>query len=305
MRNNPLARNGQSIEFFFCVDDRELAASTFNHSSTGRHIPAFNRVEILDTGQSGYRMRWSTFALFFGLVSWIITGGLSTTTPVEQQTLTRLSPQPTPPTAHFSTSEVYAFVGQQFSVPAQRAKTLARTFTAGLWSDRTIVSTPPVMETPKPQQAKPTPPPLPAKKKIIPIVPTPQPPVVRQPNLKSKAPAQEPAFVEEAPTIFEQTLQLARYERKKVLLKFSAPWCMPCKLMDKTVLNDPDVLRQLRTDYLLLDINIEDFDGYNLKEQYGVDQLPTLIIVDTNQQVLKRNNGALKRSDFLDFIRAY
>jgi thioredoxin 1 len=69
------------------------------------------------------------------------------------------------------------------------------------------------------------------------------------------------------------------------LLKFSAAWCQPCKQLDK-------VLKEALPEYPEIElINMPIEDNKDSVSYYGIRSVPTMIIVDSNDQVLRTSVG--------------
>lgn len=86
--------------------------------------------------------------------------------------------------------------------------------------------------------------------------------------------------------------------KEQKVLKFSAPYCQPCRLMDRQILN----LRN--TNGTLLDIYHVDIDSnQELVNQYRVRSVPTLIRVDENGNELLRSTGSMTDDKLLRFIQ--
>ena len=81
---------------------------------------------------------------------------------------------------------------------------------------------------------------------------------------------------------FEDARVKAQAEGKMLLLDFYASWCAPCKFMESTTFQDPNVSAILNEKFVPLKINIDDFDGYALKEHFDVKVLPTFIIFSSD-----------------------
>lgn len=87
--------------------------------------------------------------------------------------------------------------------------------------------------------------------------------------------------------------EIAATEGKYIFIDFYADWCVPCKWMDQTTYTDDQVVKTLKSHFIPVKINIDDFDGYTLKEEYNVRVLPTIIILDQNGRVIKRIEESL------------
>lgn len=83
----------------------------------------------------------------------------------------------------------------------------------------------------------------------------------------------------------------------KKLLKFSASWCAPCKILSVTIERMRDTI----------EIPIEEFDIDKfpiLSGRYGIRSVPTMLLVDTETgDEIKRVTGNQSESTILDFIK--
>ena len=69
------------------------------------------------------------------------------------------------------------------------------------------------------------------------------------------------------------------------ILKFSASWCNPCKMLSKT-------LEGMNLPYEVEEVDIE--DNTALSNKYQIRGVPTLVLVKDNGDELRRTVGALK-----------
>ncbi len=115
------------------------------------------------------------------------------------------------------------------------------------------------------------------------------------------------AILAELPSLLAD-LELAKnralLENKHYILQFGAEWCLPCRQMEKGTFRNPAVVDALKKDYLLLHIDIEKFDGYNLKNTYQVSQIPSTLIFDKEGRLLSRKTGMLSAAAMLQFLKA-
>ncbi len=87
---------------------------------------------------------------------------------------------------------------------------------------------------------------------------------------------------------FEEARQRAEKEGKMLLLDFYASWCAPCRFMESTTFEDERVSHLLNEKFVPLKIDIDDFDGYALKEHFDIRVLPTFLIFGSDGKVIER-----------------
>ena len=78
----------------------------------------------------------------------------------------------------------------------------------------------------------------------------------------------------------------------KKILYFSAAWCGPCKTLGPIV---ESLAGQIN--YQKIDVD----NNQDLSIQYGVRNIPTLILLDENGEVKGRKVGLQTKQDILDF----
>lgn len=95
----------------------------------------------------------------------------------------------------------------------------------------------------------------------------------------------------------------AKAEGKLYILDFVAPWCLPCKIMDETTYNDELLADFMSQHFIIAKVNVEDFDGLNLKEKYQVNCLPTLLVFNHNGEIIEKQEGIITGSKLLSLLQ--
>ena len=80
----------------------------------------------------------------------------------------------------------------------------------------------------------------------------------------------------------------------KTLLKYEAPWCAGCKVLTN-LLKDVDL-----SGIEVVPINI-DVDTVSTKA-YNVRGLPTLVLLDSTGEEIRRSTGALTKDQLMKFL---
>jgi thioredoxin 1 len=97
--------------------------------------------------------------------------------------------------------------------------------------------------------------------------------------------------------------QSAREAGKPICVDLSAVWCGYCKKMKKNVYTDAAVAQAMNAGYIPLALDGEKSEGAELVSKLGVNGFPTLLILDAQGSVLKRNTGYLNTTQLLDFLK--
>ena len=77
------------------------------------------------------------------------------------------------------------------------------------------------------------------------------------------------------------------------LLKFYASWCAPCKMLS-SVIDEVDVKMPI------VEINIDTDTDTAIK--YGIRGVPTLIVVDENENEVARKSGVMNKAQLEAFL---
>ena len=80
------------------------------------------------------------------------------------------------------------------------------------------------------------------------------------------------------------------------LYDFYADWCGPCKAMEPMI----DELAEEDNGINVKKIDVDSEEGQALAGQFGVQGLPTLMLLDENENPQKMFNGSTAKSDILE-----
>lgn len=106
-------------------------------------------------------------------------------------------------------------------------------------------------------------------------------------------------------TSWDDALARAKKENKVVVIDFYADWCVWCRRLDSTTYRDPKVVRYLAENTVPLKLDVEASPGRAMANKYGVDGLPTIVILSAEGKELGRIPGYMPADGFLEAVQRY
>lgn len=104
---------------------------------------------------------------------------------------------------------------------------------------------------------------------------------------------------------FNDARNLAGKEGKLIFVDFYAEWCTPCKWMEQTTFKDEEVANTLNDNFVSVKANIDDASGYDLKNAYEIKYLPTMLIFNSQGQLLDRVEQTLSPRKLMEILSKY
>ncbi len=107
-----------------------------------------------------------------------------------------------------------------------------------------------------------------------------------------------------APTLksYADALALSKESGKPVFLYFGAEWCLPCRQMKATTLQDQAVRKRLN-DFVVWMVDVD--SNRELAVKYKVSSIPAYMIVDSNEKVLTTAGGFRDTPSFLKWLGSW
>ena len=100
----------------------------------------------------------------------------------------------------------------------------------------------------------------------------------------------------------EQAITRASQEQKPVILDFSAKWCIPCRVMDKRIFQNPEILRLSQTiAFLRMDLTFQHPQQKQIMDQYGIRGVPSILFFNRQGKEEKdlRVEEIVSRAEFM------
>ena len=99
---------------------------------------------------------------------------------------------------------------------------------------------------------------------------------------------------------WEEALELAKKEKKKIFVDFFTEWCGPCLNMALTVFPLPEVGAVYNKNFVCLKIDAEKGEGRELAKKYEVHSYPSYVFVNPKtQEMIHRSGGNKPAADFI------
>lgn len=98
---------------------------------------------------------------------------------------------------------------------------------------------------------------------------------------------------------WEEAIAKARMSGKLIFLDAYAEWCEPCKEMEEYTFTDLEVANYYNANFINVRMDMEDYPGVELAEQYSVGVFPSFLFINGNGEIVHRGCGAMDASQFL------
>ncbi len=95
-----------------------------------------------------------------------------------------------------------------------------------------------------------------------------------------------------------KTYELAKTNRKWILVDVYTDWCHWCKRLDSDVYAQPAVAKFINSSFVCLKANAEKGDGITVKSRYGVSGYPCTLILEPGGKEKGRIDGYLPPGKF-------
>ncbi|HEY1685057.1 MAG TPA: thioredoxin domain-containing protein [Tepidisphaeraceae bacterium] len=89
-------------------------------------------------------------------------------------------------------------------------------------------------------------------------------------------------------------------EHKLLLVEFSSGFCEPCEQMERTTWADKRVKEALEK---FVPVKIDFLKETELDKKYGVEAIPTMMVMDDQGKVVRATTGEMDAEEFLGWVR--
>lgn len=99
---------------------------------------------------------------------------------------------------------------------------------------------------------------------------------------------------------FKQAIEIASQENKLIFLDCYTSWCGPCKYLAKTIFIKPEVGNFFNSNFINIKIDMEVGEGKDIAKKYDIKAFPTLLFLNSNEEIIIRQQGALNESKLIE-----
>ncbi|MEN9521944.1 MAG: hypothetical protein RL065_321 [Bacteroidota bacterium] len=103
---------------------------------------------------------------------------------------------------------------------------------------------------------------------------------------------------------FTEVLEKAKKENKKVFVDCFTTWCGPCKWMAANTFTDDTVGKFFNHYFINLKMDMEHGEGPSFAPKWQIQAYPTLLFMNNNGSIFKREMGAMPPSKFIEVAKA-
>lgn len=100
---------------------------------------------------------------------------------------------------------------------------------------------------------------------------------------------------------WNKALEQAKKENKLIFLDAYASWCGPCKLLKKKTFPDKEAGDFFNKNFINVAVDMEKGEGPALGAKYQVTAYPTLIITDTEGNLVAYTRGYISPRQLIEF----
>lgn len=87
----------------------------------------------------------------------------------------------------------------------------------------------------------------------------------------------------------------------KRIIKMGAVWCGPCRVLSPIFHKASNMKEFEGIDFY--DLDIDDEENAELVEKYQIRNVPTVLVVDENNEIVRRIVGAVPENQFISMLK--
>lgn len=101
---------------------------------------------------------------------------------------------------------------------------------------------------------------------------------------------------------FVSAQQKSARSGKPLLLFFTGKWCVPCRIMKRTIFADEQVKDLVNASFSPVTIDVDDPSAAGTLSRFGVVGSPVMIVADPQGNLMQWKDGGMGKAEFLEWI---
>jgi len=102
---------------------------------------------------------------------------------------------------------------------------------------------------------------------------------------------------------FDQAVETASKENKKVFIYGHTDWCGYCTKMEKSTFKEKEVNDYMNSKFINLTYDLEKGEGIHIASKYGLRSYPAYVILDSKGELESITFGYLNTERFLGWVK--
>lgn len=102
---------------------------------------------------------------------------------------------------------------------------------------------------------------------------------------------------------WEDLLAKAKKNKQPFWVDFWAPWCGPCKMLNKTTFKSTEVADYSKKYFIAYKVNVDEGIGKELGAKYSISSIPAIFFFDHNGKVINKVVGYQDATAFLNTLK--
>lgn len=103
---------------------------------------------------------------------------------------------------------------------------------------------------------------------------------------------------------WQEIVAMAKKENKMIFLDAYASWCGPCKWMAANMFTNDTIADYFNKTFICASFDMEKGEGINLRKKYGVRAYPSLLFINTGENMVHEKVGAAQKAqDYIDMAK--
>jgi len=98
---------------------------------------------------------------------------------------------------------------------------------------------------------------------------------------------------------WDEILSHARQSQQPIFVQTYAEYCLPCKVLDRAVLTDPEIISFFNSHFINYRVDMASSNGSMFSVAYGVEALPTLLFLDAQGKIVEQVIGYKTKDELL------